>query len=197
MTNNKKRYTKTEIEQIKILFQQKKSDEKIASIMGRGVEGIRQKRRQLGLHRPDAVAISVKKGHKWTKDELEFIRNYWRTQSDEWMVKKLGVTVSTYKHKRQRMTIVTIEGRKRLVKKWTQAKGRRLTWTYTQEEFLREKYPSHSAKELAKYLGRKENAIQWKAKRMGLKKAFIPGRKGYDPIENYYNPQTFKPKQIF
>ena len=192
----KTRYTEDEIEHLRILFKQKKSDEEIASIMGRGVEGIRYKRRRLGLHRPDAVAISVKKGHKWTKDELQFIRNFWNKKTDRWMASKLGVSVRTYKHKRQRMVIVTIEGRKRLIKKWTQAKGRRLTWTYNQEEFLRENYPTHSAKELAEYLGRKENAVQYKAKRMGLKKAFSPGRKGYGPVEKYYNPQTFKPKQI-
>lgn len=108
----------------------------------------------------------------------------------------LGVTVSCYKHKRQRMTVQTIDGKKRLVKAWAHRKGRHDTWTYNQEEFLRENYPTHSAKELAAYLGRKENAIQWKAKRMGLKKAFFPGRKGYEPIEKYYNPTTFKPKQI-
>lgn len=194
--NSRPRYTATELEHLRILFKQKKSDEQIAAIMGRGVTGIRQKRRQLGLHRPDAVAIGIKKGHKWTEDELQFIRNYWRTKSDEWMAKKLGVTVSSYKHKRRRMTIQTLDGRKRLVKAWTHRKGRHDTWTHNQEEFLREHYPTHSAKELSAYLGRKENAIQWKAKRMGLKKAFTPGRKGYDPIEQYYNPTTFKPKQI-
>ena len=197
--NNKKRYTKNELTQLRLLFKQGKSDESIAAIMGRGVEGIKAKRRQLGLHRPDAVAISIKNGHKWTKDELEFIRNYWRTQSDEWMAKKLGVTVSTYKHKRQRMTVSTLSGKPKnagYIKRWTQAKGRHDTWTYTQEEFLREKYPSHSAKDIARYLGRSENAIQWKAKRMGLRKNYNPGRKGYQPIENYYSKKTFKPQLI-
>lgn len=192
----RQRYTASELEQLRILFNQKKSDEQIAAIMGRGVEGIRYKRRLLGLHRPDAVAISQKKGHKWTEEELQFIRNYWRTQSDEWMAKKLGVTVNVYKHKRHKMTATTMDGRKRLVKTWTQRKGRHDTWTYNQEEFLRENYPTHSAKELGKYLGRKENAIQCKANRMGLTKAFNPGRNGYEPIEKYYNPETYKPKQI-
>lgn len=197
--NKKQMYTSKEIEHLRILFKQKKSDEEIAAIMGRGLQGIKAKRRQLGLHRPDAVAISIKNGHKWTKDELEFIRNYWRTQSDEWMAKKLGVTVSTYKHKRQRMTVSTLSSKPKnagYIKRWTQAKGRHDTWTYNQEEFLRENYPTHSAKELTKYLGRGENAIQWKAKRMGLKKAFIPGRKGYKPIETYYDNRTYKPQLI-
>lgn len=194
--SGRQRYTAKELEHLRILFTQKKSDEQIAAIMGRGVTGIRQKRRKLGLHRPDAVAISIKKGHKWTEEELQFIRNFWRTQSDEWMAKKLGVSVSSYKHKRQKMSVQTLEGKKRLVKTWTHKKGRRDTWTYNQEEFLRENYPTHSAKELSAYLGRKENAIQWKAKRMGLKKAYNPGRGGYEPIEQYYNHETFKPKQI-
>lgn len=196
---DKKRYTSTEIEHLRTLFAQKKSDEEIAAIMGRGIEGIRYKRRKLGLHRPDAVAITIKKGHKWTEDELQFIRNYWNTKTDKWMAKKLGVSVSSYKHKRQRMTIETPTGRIKpanYIKRWTQRKGRHDTWTYNQEEFLREHYATHSAKELAKYLGRKENAVQYKAKRMGLKKAYIAGRKGYQHIERYYNPETFKPQPI-
>ena len=193
---DKKRYTATEIEHLRILFKQKKSDEEIAAIMGRGIEGIRYKRRKLGLHRPDAVAITLKHSHKWTADELQFIRYYWRTKSDKWMAKKLGVTVSCYKHKRQRMKETTMEGTHRLVKRWTQRKGRHDTWTVNQEEFLREHYPTHSAKELTKYLQRGENAIQYKAKRMGLKKSYIAGRKGYQPIEQYYNPKTFNPKPI-
>lgn len=195
--NNKKRYTKNELTQLRLLFKQGKSDESIAAIMGRGVEGIKAKRRQLGLHRPDAVAI--KNGHKWTKDELEFIRNYWNTKSDKWMAKKLGVSVSSYRHKRQRMKTMSLTGMEmpaRYIKRWTQHKGRHDTWTFNQEEFLRENYPTHSAKELTKYLGRGENAIQWKAKRMGLKKAFIPGRKGYKPIETYYDNRTYKPQLI-
>ena len=197
--SNKKRYTKTELDHLRILFKQKKTDEQIAEIMGRGIEGIRAKRRQLGLHRPDAVAISIKNGHKWTEDDLQFIRNYWNTKTDKWMAKKLGVSVSAYKHKRQRMTISSLTGRPKpakYIKRWTQAKGRHDTWSYNQEEFLRENYPTHSAKELTKYLGRRENAIQYKAKRMGLKKAYIAGRKGYKPIEQYYNPETYTPKMI-
>lgn len=198
--NNKKRYTKNELTQLRLLFEQGKSDESIAAIMGRGVTGIQQKRRQLGLHRPDAVAISIKNGHhKWTKDELEFIRNYWRTKSDKWMAKKLGVSLDSYRQKRLRMKTLSLTGREvpaRYIKRWTQSKGRHVTWTYNKEVFLRENYPTHSAKELAKYLGLKENAIQCKAYRMGLRKDYNPGRKGYPPIENYYSKETFKPKLI-
>lgn len=194
--DSKPRYTPNELEQLRILFGQKKSDEQIASIMGRSVTGIRVKRRQLGLFRPDAVVISQKKGHKWSEDELQFIRNYWNKKTDEWMARKLGVTVSAYKHKRQRMSVMTMDGRKRLVKTWTHRKGRRDTWTFAQEEFLREKYPTHSAADIARYLGRKENAVQYKANRMGLKKAYNCGRRGYAPVEQYYNPETYQPRLI-
>ena len=97
---------------------------------------------------------------------------------------------------RQRMAVCTPDGTRRLVKSWTHRKGRHDTWTFNQEEFLREHYPTHSAAELSAYLGRRENAIQYKAHRMGLKKAYIPGRKGYKPIEQYYDNKTFKPTQI-
>ncbi len=178
--NKKQMYTAKEIEHLRILFKQKKSDEEIAAIMGRGLQGIKDKRRQLGLHRPDAVAISIKNGHKWTKDELEFIRNYWRTQSDEWMAKKLGVTVSTYKHKRQRMTVSTLSGKPKnagYIKRWTQAKGRHDTWTYNQEEFLRENYPTHSAKELTKYLDEAKTPSSGKPNGWDSRKRLSPGGK--------------------
>ena len=190
------RYTAKELEHLRILFRQKKSDDEIAAIMGRGINGIRQKRRQLGLHRPDAVALTAKHCHRWTEDELLFIRNYWRTKTDKWMAQKLGVSLASYKKKRQRMAVCTPDGIRRLVKSWTNRKGRHDTWTFNQEEFLREHYPTHSAAELSAYLGRRENAIQYKAHRMGLKKAYNPGRKGYKPIEQYYDNKTFKPTQI-
>lgn len=184
--DRRKRWTEREKEHLRILFRQGKSDEEIAGIMGRSVIGMREKRRQLGLFRPDAVDIRKKKAHKWTKDELEFIENYWSQKSDKWMARKLGVTLSTYKHKRQKMTVMTMEGRRRLIKTWTRKKGKRTTWTYAQEEYLREHYPTHSAAEIGKHLGRRENAIQWKAKRMGIKKAYNPGARGYEPIDGYY-----------
>lgn len=195
----KPHYTFSEIEQLRNLFNQNKSDEEIASIMGRGIEGIKAKRRRLGLLRPDAVEISIKNGHNWTKNDLQFICNYWRTKSDKWMAEKLGVSVSSYKHKRQRMILTSPTGHvkpARFIKHWTHKKGSHITWTFNQELFLRENYPTHSAKDLAAYLGRNENAIQWKAKRMGLKKNFNPGRKGYEPLEQYYDPTKFKPKLI-
>ena len=197
--NTKQHWTPTELEHLRILFRQKKSDEEMSAILGRGIEGVRAKRRKLGLHRPDAVDISIKRGHKWTDDDLQFIRNYWNTKTDRWMAAKLGVSVSAYKHKRQRMTVPSLSGRPKpakYIKHWTHHKGRHDTWTYNQEEFLREHYPTHSAKQLMPYLGRDENAIQWKAKRMGLKKAYNPGRAGYPPVEQYYNPETYKPRQI-
>ena len=191
-----KHYTQEETETIRAMFAGKRSDEEIAAALGRTATGITIKRRQLGLHRPDAVAIAKKKAHKWTADELEFIKSYWNKKTDEWMARKLGVTIPTYKKKRQRMTVVTIDGKRRLVKEWTHRKGRRLTWTFAHEEFLREHYPTHSAADIGRYLGRKENTIQTKARRMGLKKAHNPGKKGFPPIEQYYDKATFKPKTI-
>lgn len=184
-----RRYTAEEKLQLRTMFEQGKSDEAIAEAMGRTVIGVQYMRRKMKLFRPDAVEISREKGHQWTEEEELFISNYWKTQTDSWMAKKLGVSVSAYKHKRRRMKVQTLGGEKPAgyIKNWERAKGRRRTWTFKQEEFIREHYPTHSAAEIAQYLGRGENAIQWKAKRMGLKKAYISGRRGYERIENYYN----------
>lgn len=122
----------------------------------------------------------------WTNDELMFIRNFWREKSDKWMANKLGVPIHIYKYRRQRL---------KLFKPWTIRKGRRTSWTYAQEVFLCTYYPTHSAKDIARHLNRSIDAIRHKAKRMNLKKNFNPGRRGFRPIDNYYNnPQKNKIK---
>lgn len=180
------RYTKEEKLQIRLMFEQGKSDEQIAETMGRPLGGVLYMRRKMGLHRPDAVELTRQKGHQWTEEEELFIRNFWREKSDRWMAAKLGVSESAYKHKRQRMSETTLGEKKPMIKEWTRKKGRRLSWTFMEEQYMIEHYPWHSAAEIGKVLGKRENTIQCKAKRMGLKKAYNPGRRGYGPIENYY-----------
>lgn len=116
--------------------------------------------------------------HIWTDDEVLFIRNFWRNKSDKWMANKLGVPVHVYKYRRQQM---------HLLKHWTNLKGRCMSWTFAQVEFLRTHYPDHSCYEIAKYINHSTAAIKKKAKRLGLSKSLNPGRRGFDPIENYYN----------
>lgn len=183
---NKERYTKEEMLQIRLMFEQGKSDEEMAEALGRKLTGLQYKRRRMGLHRPDAVELTKAVSHQWTEEEELFIRNFWREKSDRWMAAKLGVSLSSYKHKRQRMSETMLGPKKRMVKEWTRRKGLRQSWTFTEEQYLTEHYPWHSAAEIAKVLHRKENAIQWKAKRMGLKKAYYPGRRGYETMATNY-----------
>lgn len=196
MENNGQRFSKKEIAWIKTLFEQGRSDEDIALTLGRSVGGVCRKRGQMGLYRPDAIAISIEQGHKWTDEEILFIKNYWNSQTDEWMAKKLGVTVRVYRWKRQKMTVNTIDGSKRLLKSWIHRKGRHITWTWAQEEFLREHYPTHGAADIAHYVGHTKKAVIHKANRMGITKDYKPGEKGYPPVEQYYNSDTFQPKLI-
>lgn len=177
MSENRKRprYTAKDIKWLQLLFKQGRTDSEIAQIMGRPLTGIVQKRRKLRLHRPDCIAITQASCHHWDEDELEFIYNFWRELSDTRMARKLGVTLSCYKHKRLSMG---------LRKEWERRKGRRRTWSFNDELFLRENYGTRSAKEIAKYLNRKENAVQYKAYRLGLSKDYHPGRRGYQPIGN-------------
>mgnify|MGYP006280828351 CR=1 FL=1 len=44
------------------------------------------------------------------------------------------------------------------------------SWSNDDKQILREQYPTTSAKELSKTLGRSENAIHSKASRMGIEK---------------------------
>ena len=192
----KEHYTESEVRQLQVLFEQKKTDAEIAAIMGRPVSGIKSKRQTLRLLRPTIVDIKKSKAHKWKDEEEIFIRNYWRTKSDRWMAKKLGVSVSVYKAKRRSMT-TRVDGKlQRLVDNRWGKKGCRRTWTFNQEEFLKQHYPTHSSADLARYLGRTPTAIIKKANTMGLKKDFFPGKQGYPPIEPYYDGQSFTPTLI-
>lgn len=182
----KEKYTKEEKLQMRLMFEQGKSDEQIAEVMGRTLCGVAYMRRKMGLHRPDAVELTRQKGHQWTEEEELFIRNFWKEKSDRWLAAKLGVSLAALKKKRQRMSETTLGEKKRMTKDWERQKGKRRSWKFSEEQYMIEHYPWHSAAEIGEALGRKENAIQYKAYRMGLKKAYIPGRRGYGPIENYY-----------
>lgn len=185
-------YTEDELNSIRLLFEAGKSDEEIAQAIGRPLTGVKIKRTQMRLLRPSAVELSKRHAHKWTKDEEEFILNFWREKSDKWMAKKLGVTLAQYKKKRSRMK----NSKGRLIKTWTQRKNYHNAWTFNQEEFLREKYPYHSAGEIARYLGKSVTSVWTKAHRMGLCKGYNAGRKGYPLIEQYYDNENFVPKQV-
>lgn len=189
-------YTQQELDTIRLLFEAGKSDEEIAQALGRPLTGVKVKRVKLRLLRPDAVEISLRTAHRWTKEEEEFILNFWREKSDKWMARKLGVTIAQYSKKRCKMKYYADGKNERCIKTWTQQKGKRQGWTFNQEEFLKEYYPTHSAEEIGRYLGKKPNAVQTKAHRMGIKKAYIAGYHGYPPIEQYYDTKTFTPKTI-
>lgn len=186
---SKTRYTDKEKMQLRLMFEQGKSDEEIAEAIGRTLIGVTFKRRKMGLMRADAIELNKVNCHQWTEEEELFITSYWREMTDSWMAKKLGVSVSAYKHKRKRMKVQTLGGEKPAgyIKNWKGKKGVRRSWTFKQEEFMKEHYPTHSAAEIAKYLNKSENAVQYKASRMGLRKNYIAGRRGYEKIERYYN----------
>lgn len=167
----KPRYKKKELVRIAALYMAGKSDAEIAEEIGRTEIGVRVQRQMMGLMRPDAVELS--EGHKWTEADEEFIRNNWREFSDAWMAKKLGVTKAAYKHKRMRLGYI---------KEWKREKGRLETWTEAEIRFLRTYYPNHSSDDIAKYMPHNAMAIQSKASRMGIKKAYQAGRRGYPPL---------------
>ena len=192
----KEHYTDKEVLWLRLLFEQGHSDTEIAAILERTASGIQSKRQTLRLLRPTCVDIKRKKAHRWTKDEEEFILNYWYTKTDEWMAAKLKVSVAAYKYKRKSMNTYANGKKRRLVKDWTQKKGRHTSWTFNQEQFLIERYPTHSSADIARYLGRNPAAIIKKANTMGLKKEYFPGKRGYPPIEQYYDENTFTPTLI-
>lgn len=176
MNNHRKPYTEEENDWLKILFGQKKSDEEIALIMGRTQRSVDNQRRKLGLLRQDACALMKKRCKHWTRDEIEFICNYWAEKSDKWMAGKLGVNVSVYRRERGKLGFRKLK---------TRQAGVRKKWRFSEEEFLRRHYPTHSAEEVAAHLGGRYTAIavRRKAKRIGLGKSYNPGRAGFGGID--------------
>lgn len=170
-----KPYTEKEKEWLRILFEQKKSDEEISAIMGRTVRSVADQRRKLRLKRLTISEVAHMKSKKWTKYEIDFICNYWKEKSDTWMARKLGVTYGVYKKKRLELGFRKPEKLKR---------GIRKTWTYAEEEFMKEHYPTHNAKDIARHLKRHSaQGVIEKAKKLGLRKAYSPGCRGFADID--------------
>ena len=180
------RYTAKEIEQLRILVAQGNSDEQIAAVMGRTPRSVADHRRRLGLLRMSAADMAAKKSKHWTRDEVDFICNFWNEKTDKWMAKKLRVTEAVYKNKRHELGFY---------KHWLHKKGLRRSWTFSEEEFLRQHYHNHSAKDIAAHMQGRHSpyAIKLKAAKLELRKEYRPGRHGFSPIDlrdPYYQPIT-------
>lgn len=100
---SRKPYSEKEIQRLRILFHQKKSDEQIADIMGRTPRSVADHRRKVGLTYPSAVDMAVKKSKHFTPAEVDFICNFWEEKTDRWMANKLRVTEAVYKNKRHEL----------------------------------------------------------------------------------------------
>lgn len=172
-----KSWTSTEELQLKLLYQQGKSDKQIAAILGRPSEQcIKTRRIKLGMKKKTICQLRHIKAKKWNCHEEEFIRNYYRQKSDEWMANKLKVTVSEYGSKRRSMGLSKsyVAGR--------YSNGERRGWTYMEDEFLRTWYSDYSAALIASYIGKKVGCVRRRAFVLGLKSSTGTHRKKTDHI---------------
>lgn len=184
--NYRTAYTAKEIEHLRILFAQGNSDEQIAAVMGRTPRSVADHRRKLRLLHMSAVDMAVKKSKHWSRDEVDFICNFWNEKTDKWMARKLRTTEAVYKSKRLELGFS---------KHWRHKKGLRRNWTFSDEEFLRQHYATHSAKDIAANMQGRHTAyaVICKANSLGLRKEKRPGRHGFPPIDlrdPYYQPLT-------
>ena len=95
---------------------------------------------------------------KWSPEEVAYIRNYWKKQSEEEMAKVLGRTESAVRAKRRELRC-----------------SRQKTWTKEEEEYLEENWGTVSLPGLAKRLGRTVDAVRIRATRMGLGSVLCAG----------------------
>ena len=167
MSNHYQRWDSSQEAQLRILFSQKKSDEQIAEIMGRTKSAVETRRIKLGLLYHTAIDIAVKKSHKWTEDEIQFIRLYWLSKKNKWMTRKLGVSVTQYKYIRKRLGLLK-ENRQHL-------DDRR--YTPLEKYYIEIAYGVIQATRIAKTLHRKPRAILTYAQRHGLKSPYCRNRK--------------------
>lgn len=91
---------------------------------------------------------------RWTKDQIDFLKENYGIISDEEISQKLNKTISSIKHKVSREGIESPK-----------------TWTEEELQYLRDNYKTKTYKELAKELGRSKAAIDLKINRMGLVKS--------------------------
>lgn len=91
---------------------------------------------------------------RWTKDQIDFLKENYGIISDEEISQKLNKTISSIKHKVSREGIESPK-----------------TWTEEELQYLRDNYKTKTYKELAKELGRSKAAIDLKINRMRLVKS--------------------------
>lgn len=92
---------------------------------------------------------------------MQFISNYWNEKSDEWLAQKLGVTKEAVERKRQAM------GLKRERKPC--AGGRRSdSWPEIELEYLKMGYGRVHTHRMAEALGRIEQTVRTRARKLGL-----------------------------
>lgn len=164
-------YTAAELEQLRLMFAQGRTDEEMSRALCRSMESIMRHRYRLGLKRPGACERSVEQGHRWTEEETQFVRNYWREKSDRWMAAKLGVPVGVYRRKRRSLEYCAPDGQKRrCLKSRYRQKGMRRTWRFAEEQYLIDHYAALTAEEIARRLGKKPHSVRNKVAYLGLRK---------------------------
>lgn len=92
------------------------------------------------------------KPKRWTEEQLNFLKNNYKTMSFEELEKELGKSVSAIKQKAYDL---------QLTKKF---------WSAEQIKFLKSNYEEMSIEELEVQLGKTANAIKLKASRLGIHK---------------------------
>lgn len=96
---------------------------------------------------------------RWTKDQIDFLKENYGIISNKEISQRLDKTISSIKHKANREGIESPR-----------------SWTEEDLQYLRDNYKTKTYKELAKELGRSKAAIDLKINRMG----FVKSKYEYD-----------------
>lgn len=169
----------------------KKSCIDIAKKLGRKEQSCYDKARQLGLvkqeeSKPRQLTFfkskEVKtrtqvnrnniKSPRWTISQVKFLKENMGKMSDQEIGEKIGRSIHAVCCKRQSLSKVKSlrpvpDNTKEAVKKEASNK-RYKAWTKKEEQIVKEEFNSTSIKQLAKQLGRTENAIKTRAYTLGL-----------------------------
>ena len=122
----------------------------ISKIMNVSRNTIASKLQRLGVKAVD------KRPDNWSEEEIEFLKANYSTMNKEYLAKKLGRSYSTIVSRASMIGIAP--ERPYLARKWTKE----------DEDCLRKNYNVISRKKIAQKLGRTEEAIHLKAKKMKL-----------------------------
>lgn len=124
----------------------------ITKRLNRSWKSIRGKANELGLKRNEEL---WKKGKPWTDEQIEYLKNNYKTTPVDEIAKVLGRSRKSIFEKASILGL---------------SKDNYKIWTEEDLKYLKENYPTNKTSDVAQHLNRSEHAVRLKAEELGIRK---------------------------